>query len=166
MSFRIWVRDTVEYHGARIIGTLFWPPTSAAALVKTDDNEVLTLNVDGHHELPGGIVKAGEDPRAAAKREVKEETGFDITVGNLLDIRTEARGNRGIHYYFEGNIVGGEKNGSWEGTPEFVPLDEVKDRVWRLHHSHVHEYLFPNGEQVHSEDDTELVTAEASLDTT
>jgi 8-oxo-dGTP diphosphatase len=35
-------------------------------------------------ELPGGIVEAGEPPREAAVREVREELGIDLAVGRLL----------------------------------------------------------------------------------
>ena len=108
------------------------------------DDEVLALNVDDHYELPGGIIKAGEELKEAGKREVKEETGYDVELGDILDIHTSSRGNKGIHYFFEGELVGGEPHGSWEGKPEFIPVEEVQDRVWRLHHSHIHEYLFPN----------------------
>lgn len=141
MSFWIRLLNVAEYYLARIVGTVLWPPTSVAVLVETEDDEVLALDVMGRYELPGGLVKAGEGLRAAGKREVKEETGFTVAVGDLLDIRA-GENSPGIHYFFEGTIVGGEKDGSWEGTPVFVPTDEIQDRVWRLHHAHVHEYLF------------------------
>lgn len=35
-------------------------------------------------EIPGGIVEAGEDPRATCKRECLEELGLDIDPGRLL----------------------------------------------------------------------------------
>lgn len=37
-------------------------------------------------EIPGGVVEAGEDPRACAWREVREELGLDLPVGRLLVI--------------------------------------------------------------------------------
>lgn len=109
----------------------------------------MALQVDGHHELPGGLIDAGELPRETGRREVKEETGFDVDLGNLLDMRTDSRGNPGLHFFFEGEIVGGEKNGSWEGEPVFIPKNEIREREWRLHHSHIHEYLFPDEDDVY-----------------
>ncbi len=35
-------------------------------------------------EIPGGIVELGESPREAARRECREELGFDIEIGRLL----------------------------------------------------------------------------------
>ena len=35
-------------------------------------------------EVPGGVVEADESPRAACRRGVTEELGFELTVGRLL----------------------------------------------------------------------------------
>lgn len=35
-------------------------------------------------EIPGGIVEIDESPREAARRECREELGFDIEIGRLL----------------------------------------------------------------------------------
>jgi 8-oxo-dGTP diphosphatase len=37
-------------------------------------------------EIPGGVVEAGEDPRAACRRECMEELGLDPRLGRLLVI--------------------------------------------------------------------------------
>ncbi|WP_169813104.1 NUDIX domain-containing protein [Nocardia jejuensis] len=37
-----------------------------------------------HWELPGGVVEGGESPGAAAVREVREELGLDVPLGQLL----------------------------------------------------------------------------------
>ncbi|MDA3147065.1 NUDIX hydrolase [Leucobacter sp. UCMA 4100] len=36
--------------------------------------------------LPGGGIESGESPEAAAKREVKEETGLDAKIGKLIGV--------------------------------------------------------------------------------
>lgn len=40
----------------------------------------------GTWSIPGGAVKVGESMRAAAAREVKEECGIDIEVGDVADV--------------------------------------------------------------------------------
>lgn len=134
------IKGPVEKWGSNIIGKVFWPPVSVAVLAEGEHNDYLVLDAGAHHELPGGLLKKGEDLRNAAKREFKEETGFEVDLGDLIDVRTS---ENGINFFFEGIITEGEKNGSWEGVPEFVKKKEMKNKAWKLEHSHVHEYLFP-----------------------
>ena len=46
---------------------------------------LLLLNERGEWDLPGGRPDPGEDHRAALKREVREETGLVVEVGDALD---------------------------------------------------------------------------------
>lgn len=137
---RSFIKGPFERNLAKIIGKIFWPPVSVAVLAQGDHDDLLVLRAEEHYELPGGLIKSGEDLREAAKREFFEETGFKVGIENLLDIRTSSHG---IHFFFKGHVLQGEKNGSWEGEPVFVKKTEMKDKAWRLEHSHVHEYLFP-----------------------
>ena len=65
--------------------------------------------------LPGGTVELGETPQMAAIREVKEETGLDVEVGELIGIYTDfnvvcPNGDQfqSILIAYELSIVGGE----------------------------------------------------------
>lgn len=90
--------------------------------------------------LPGGGLEPGEDPEAAAVREVLEETGFVVELTDLLGtdslhLRPEQRvpdqPQRYLHslrLVYEGRIIAGdmrvEENGSTDDV-RWVPLDEV-----------------------------------------
>lgn len=57
-------------------------------IVFDDKNRILMVRHD-HKErtvwlIPGGGINEGENSRLAAVREVKEETGLDIEIGNLI----------------------------------------------------------------------------------
>ena len=56
----------------------------------------------GQWSLPGGAVEAGEPLAVALAREVLEETGLDVEVGDLVDvldrISTDATGRVEYHY--------------------------------------------------------------------
>jgi 8-oxo-dGTP diphosphatase len=63
----------------------------AAAIVVEGGRVLLTQRKAGSHlagawEFPGGKVEAGEDPRAALARELREEIGIEATVGEIVDV--------------------------------------------------------------------------------
>jgi 8-oxo-dGTP pyrophosphatase MutT (NUDIX family) len=60
-------------------------PLSVKGVVIDDGRVLLLLNERGEWDLPGGRPDPGEDHRAALVREVREEAGYDIKVGALVD---------------------------------------------------------------------------------
>lgn len=136
------VKKYPERIAGRIISRLLWPPTTVAVLAHGENDDILTLELNGKHHLPGGFVKRGEGLREAARREVEEETGFSVEIGDILDIGENGSG--GPEVFFEGKVEEGEIDGSWEGRPVFTEGEELKDITWRLEHSHVRQYLFPD----------------------
>ena len=61
------------------------PPISVKGVLIDQDRVLLLLNERDEWDLPGGRPDPGEDHRAALEREVREETGLAVTVGEALD---------------------------------------------------------------------------------
>ncbi|MEO3747907.1 NUDIX hydrolase [Plantactinospora sp. B5E13] len=56
--------------------------------------------------LPGGGVDAGETPRVACVREVREELGLDVPIGALLVVAWTAEGPDGtLFFVFDGALL-------------------------------------------------------------
>lgn len=66
--------------------------------------------------LPGGYLKAGEHPREALEREIKEESGLVVSVDESLKTRTD-RDTARLDLCYTGVLIGGE----------FVATDEVSE---------------------------------------
>ncbi|OEH91164.1 phosphohydrolase [Bacillus solimangrovi] len=80
-------------------------------------NKVLmVLNKNNTWSLPGGAVEELETLKEAAIREVKEETGYDVTVSDIISVN-EAFINENHVYFitFHGQIV---------ESPEEIPKEE------------------------------------------
>jgi 8-oxo-dGTP diphosphatase len=61
------------------------PPVSVKGIVIHRGRVLLLLNERDEWDLPGGRPDPGEDHRAALEREVREETGLAVAVGEALD---------------------------------------------------------------------------------
>ena len=89
----------------------------------------------GMWSVPGGLVRAGEKLEEALKREVKEETGLEIEVGDLGFVSEEIIRKDDLKYHyviidFLAEVKGGElKAGSDAEDAKWVKLDEVGEDV-------------------------------------
>lgn len=106
------------------------------ALIKSKCNQILMVdNHEGHWSLLGGRVEPDETLIEAAIREVHEETGFEVEIGNLIAVNEAKYVKRNHHtilFTFEARIVGGTeaiKKPNEILQIEWVDIDQANERM-------------------------------------
>jgi 8-oxo-dGTP diphosphatase len=132
-------------------------PRAAVILIQNDKIVLIERHRSGRHYFvfPGGKIKAGESPAAAAKREIMEELGLEVKIGQMV---AEVWYEGSPQYYFLADRTGGQfghgtgaemsspiesEKGSYH--PIWLRMDDllkhqvlpklVADFVWKSHHS-------------------------------
>lgn len=125
----------------------FDPKVAVVVLIVSGDHILLVKRANdprkGYWTLPGGFVDAGEDPRAAACREAREETMLDVQVNRLLDVfhTPDDGGMADIVIAYAASVNGGTMQAAddaeaveWFGRNDLPPLafmpTEVVVRAW------------------------------------
>lgn len=117
-------------------GFVHWanPGVGAAAVVRDAGGRVLLVRRAegatraGLWSVPAGFVDAGEEIRAAARRELEEETGLVAEMGEVLQVASNfhdpAKPTIGI--WFAASVVGGVlQAGDDADAVGFFPLDDL-----------------------------------------
>lgn len=76
--------ESIDVYGEKYditVSDLSWRPAVYAIVIR--ENKLLVVKERNRFHLPGGGVNLGEFPEAAVVREVKEETGLDVSEPQL-----------------------------------------------------------------------------------
>jgi len=124
-----------DSHSAR--PNVAWPRCGASAAVFRGETVLLIVRAKGALKglwsLPGGHIEPGETARAAAMREVREETGVEADIDALVDVHDVilrgAEGKLSAHYLiavFRGRWRMGEPCASSDASlARFVRVSDV-----------------------------------------
>ena len=100
----------------------------------------------GSWALPGGFVEYGETVESAAIRETKEETGLDVTLGDIVGVYSNPeRDPRGhiISICFLGQKIGGKLIADTDAADvKYFCLDEVSTIDLAFDHGKILEDAF------------------------
>lgn len=130
MGLRSWIIWKGANIGYGLFSRILWPRASAVAFV-VEGNQILAVDTGEYLMLPGGGLGYGETFDEAAERETLEETGYQVEVKQKLRERTNSVG--GVEVIYDAELLDGEQHheGTWEGKPVWIELDEIEDRNWR-----------------------------------
>jgi 8-oxo-dGTP diphosphatase len=111
----------------------------AAAILVERGRVLITQRKRGSHlegawEFPGGKVEPGEDPRDALVRELREEVGVEVAVGDIVEATFHRYPGKAVLLLFYAAL-------RLPGSPDPEPLD-VADVRWAAQ-GDLEDELFP-----------------------
>jgi 8-oxo-dGTP diphosphatase len=109
------------------------PKVGVGVVVRDDEGRLLLVRragapARGLWSLPAGFVDAGEDPRVAAAREAREETGLEVEVGDVVGCWADGSGRASFFLAFAAVVVGGTLSAGDDATDaRWFALDSLPE---------------------------------------
>lgn len=116
---------------------------SVAAIIVNEAGEVLLLDhvlrPGSGWGIPGGFLNSGEQPEAAVRRELREETGIELTAVRLLKVRTV---NRHVEILFAARSDDAAAVKSREiNAARWFKADKMPEKMSRAQKSDIEKFL-------------------------
>lgn len=110
------------------------PPFGSICVVVEDHERYLVIEPSkGVVAFPGGFMRWREHPARTAQREVREETGLEVHLGDVIGtysgVSTRFARLSTLTLAYTGEIVGGALRGSIEGQPRWLDEGELRKRL-------------------------------------
>src|SRR5436305_3762694 len=116
------------------------PVLAAGGIVVREASEqliaVVRLRKDKSWVLPKGKLKPGEDAQAGARREVMEETGYDVSIEGFLGTMSHAEGGKlKVVQFWRMRAIGNPVRKLMDDVTavKWLPLQEAVDTLTRPH---------------------------------
>ena len=109
------------------------PPFVCVCVIAEEQGRFLVLErPNGRIVFPAGFMRWREQPRRAARREGKEETGLDLRIGDLVTyyplISHRLASMSTVSLVFQAEVIGGELRSSIEGQPCWLDEQDLRRR--------------------------------------
>jgi 8-oxo-dGTP pyrophosphatase MutT (NUDIX family) len=130
-QFKRFLFSVLSHTGVAIYSRvpIFGHLRAAVAILKQGELYLLIERNDGRgYSFPGGLAMPWETAEQTVKREVLEETGLEIGESRLLFEYRASHEVPCMLSVFEAE-ASGELTDSWEGSPRWLSLNDVKDRM-------------------------------------
>lgn len=116
------------------------PPFGSVTVIVEDQERFLVLKRGRKYTFPGGFMRWREHPGQTARREVYEETGLHVNIGDLIGyLSADSTGVTRMStliLVFCGTVTGGELRSGIEGQPIWLEEAAVKTRL-NAHYIHL-----------------------------
>lgn len=122
-------------------------PTAGMFVIKNDKILVNKRAIEPKkdtYDIPGGFLEPGESPQECVLREVKEETGLETTIIDLIGVYKEIyeKDIDLVNIFFVGEVVNGKLSAHDDVKDlEWVPIDSIPEMGYQSVNEGVHDFV-------------------------